>query len=77
MLFKRHTEVEDVQAGSVYCRVHRDSIVETARVVSVEQDGLGIPHVRFNIFFERPDRKFLEDARVLALESFTAQYHRA
>ena len=74
MLKKRHSETGDVKVGSVYQRVHTGEIVETATVLSVGKDSFGIPHVRFNVCFERPNRKFLEDARVLALESF-AQYY--
>jgi uncharacterized protein YutD len=40
----------------------------------VGDDCFGIPHVRFKVRFERPNRKFLEDARVLALESFAQHY---
>lgn len=76
MFFKRQTTLKDVKAGSVYRRVHPDNVIETAKVLSVAEDCLGIPHVHFRVCFERSDhrRKFLEDARVLALESFAQQY---
>ena len=74
MLFKRHDPAKDVKTGAIYRRVHHDNIVETAEVLSIGEDSLGIPHVRFRVCFERPPRTFLEDARVLALESFTRQY---
>lgn len=77
LTIKRHAAVGDIKAGSVYQRVHSGSIVETATVVSVGEDSFGIPHVRFQVCFERPNRKFLEDARVLALESFADQYLRS
>jgi hypothetical protein len=73
-LKKRHTETGDVKAGSVYQKSHSGEIVEVATVLSVGEDSSGIPHVRFKVCFERPNRKFLEDARVLALESFAQQY---
>jgi hypothetical protein len=71
---KRQNGFDDVKAGSVYHRVHSGDIVETATVLSVGEDSFGIPHVRFQICIERPNRKFLEDARVLALESFAEHY---
>ncbi len=74
MFFKRHRVPDDVKAGSVFRRIHRDNMVETARVLSVAEDCFGIPHVRFRVCYERPNRMFLEDARVLALESFARQY---
>lgn len=74
MFFKRQTQTQDVKAGSVYRRVHRDNIVQIAKVVSVGKDCYGIPHVHFRLCYERPNRMFLEDARILALESFTREY---
>lgn len=74
ILKRRATESGHVKAGSVYQRIHSGDIVETATVLSVGEDSFGIPHVRFQVCFERPNRKFLEDARVLALESFAEHY---
>ena len=74
LTLKRNTAAGDVKAGAVYRRTYRGNIVETAKVISIDEDSFGIPHLRFKVCFERPDRKFLEDARVLALETFTRQY---
>lgn len=74
MFLKRYRMANDVKAGSVFRRVRRDNMIETARVLSVGEDCLGIPHVRFQVCFERPNRTFLKDARVLALESFARHY---
>lgn len=76
LTIKRHAATGDIKAGSVYQKVHNGSIVETATVLSVGEDSFGIPHVRYQVCFERPNRKFLEDARVLALESFAEHYLR-
>jgi hypothetical protein len=73
-LKKRQAVAENVKAGSVYQKTHSGDIVEIATVLSVGEDCFGIPHVRFKVRFERPNRKFLEDARVLALESFAQHY---
>ncbi len=74
LLKKRNPDVGDVKVGAVYQKAHQGSIVETATVLSVGADSFGIPHVRFQVRFERPNRMFLEDARVLALETFTENY---
>ena len=71
---KRNLDASGVKAGAVYQKAHQGTIVETATVLSVGEDSFGIPHVRFHVRFERPNRMFLEDARVLALESFTEHY---
>lgn len=73
--FKRGSKLEYVRPGSTFRRVHRDSMVETAQVLSVGTDSYGIPHVRFQVSFSRPNRnKFDGGARMLALKSFADQY---
>jgi hypothetical protein len=75
-VFQRdHNNVEVVQAGATYRRVHQDQMEETAEVLSVAEDPYGIPHVRFQVSFRRPNRNFFDGgARMLALASFTDRY---
>ena len=50
-------------------------MVETAEVLSVGTDSYGIPHVRFSLTFQRPDRNvFNEGPRMLALKTFAERY---
>lgn len=73
--FKRGSKLEYVRPGSTFQRIHRDQMVETARVLSVGTDAYGIPHVRFQVSFRRPNRnQFDGGARMLALKSFADQY---
>lgn len=73
--FKRSSSLEDVRPGSTFRRIHSDRMVETAQVLSVGTDSYGIPHVRFQVSFRRPDRdKFDGGARMLALKSFADLY---
>lgn len=73
--FKRGSKLEYVRPGSTFQRTHRDSMVETAQVLSVGTDSYGIPHVRFQVSFRRLNRnKFDGGARMLALKSFADQY---
>ena len=73
--FKRGKRLEYVRPGSTFQRVHRDAMVETAQVLSVGTDAHGIPHVRFQVVFMRPNHnRFDGGARMLALKSFAEQY---
>jgi hypothetical protein len=73
--FKRGSSLEYVRPGSMFKRIHRDKMVETAQVLSVGTDSFGIPHVRFQVKFCRPNRsQFDGGARMLALKSFADQY---
>jgi hypothetical protein len=72
---KRGRNLDDVRAGSSFQRVHRDRMVETAQVLSVGTDTNGIPHVRFQESFRRPNQsRFDGGGRMLALQSFADQY---
>lgn len=73
--FKRGRNLEYVRAGSTFQRVHRDRMVEIAQVLSVGADSYGIPHVRFQVSFRRPNQsQFDGGGRMLALKSFADQY---
>ena len=65
-----------VDVGAQFERVHADRTVETAKVLSVMEDSLGIPHVRYALTIKKPQRPmpFREGPRLLALEAFSAAY---
>ena len=65
-----------VDVGAQFERVHPDRTVETAKVLSVIKDSLGIPHVRYALTIRKPMRPaaFREGPRLLALEAFSAAY---
>jgi hypothetical protein len=74
MFFKRGATCEDITAGSTFRRTEAH-VIETAEVLSISNDTFGIPHVRFNVSFQRPTRSVThEGQRVLALKSFAARY---
>jgi hypothetical protein len=65
----------EVKPGNSYRREHRHRVVETATVVALRSDPVGIPHVRFNLEFARPDAGRIEGgSRILALRSFVSAY---
>jgi hypothetical protein len=76
LLFARKAPSTDgIRTGAVYRRVLRDNTVETAKVLSIANDPFGIPHVRYELVFGRPDRAPLtEGRRVLALQRFAETY---
>ena len=75
MFFKRGKKLEYVRPGSTFRRIHDDTMIETATVLSVATDSFGIPHVQFQVTFRRPNRNFFDGgARMLALKSFAEHY---
>ncbi len=67
---------DTVAVGAKFERVHPDRTVETAKVLSVLKDPLGIPHVRYAVTIKKPLRtnSFREGPRLLALEAFSQAY---
>ena len=65
-----------IAVGEQFERVHPDRTVETAKVLSVLKDPLGIPHVRYAVTIKKPLRtkSFREGPRLLALEAFSQAY---
>ena len=56
------TEVElpDLKPGELYRRPRRDRVAETATVLTLCADPVGIPHVRFNVAFDHVESGRLE-----------------
>lgn len=73
LLRRRKTQVD---IGAQFERVFRDRTVETAKVISVMKDSVGIPHVRYSLTIKKPQRTlpFREESRLLALEAFSEAY---
>lgn len=73
---KSRNREELVKSGSRFYRHRPDRMVEMATVISVVSDGLGIPHVRYNLDIQklRGTTKFSDGPRSLSLETFMATY---
>ena len=67
----RGDKFEYIRAGSTFRRARLDTkTTETAQINSVYADSAGIPHVRFDLVFENPNRPAVREGRVLALKTF-------
>ncbi|HZS81686.1 MAG TPA: hypothetical protein VFA50_02365 [Stellaceae bacterium] len=73
--FTRHRQQPEIKPGDSYRRSHGKGVMETATVVDLRTDHLGIPHVRFQVRFERDASEHIETAmRILALGAFRNVY---
>ncbi|MBI1205806.1 MAG: hypothetical protein GC191_00805 [Azospirillum sp.] len=68
MLLRKKKVKADVAEGALFCRLAGDKVVETARVLAISQDLVGIPHVRFRVHHERTEAS--DELRTLSLASF-------
>lgn len=66
---------DEVKPGESFRRCEDTHFAETATVLGLREDLLGIPHVLFKIAIECSDSNCFEDgSRILALESFLDAY---
>jgi hypothetical protein len=73
-LHRRHHAAE-VKPGETYRRLLGNCVTETATVLDLRNDPVGIPHVRFRVRFERNATETIETAlRLLAVPAFQTAY---
>jgi len=70
------TEPNDLRAGAVFARMTETQITETARVLGLTEDDVGIPHVRYASRLHRANRTLDQGQRTLALLSFLSRFDR-
>ena len=73
----RRRKLQDlVTAGALFRRERPDQMIETARVITVSDDGMGIPHVRYELEIgkRRSATQFKAGTRALALDTFIGTY---
>jgi hypothetical protein len=73
--FGRRDVADEVKPGDSYRRRQGSYVAETATVLAIRPDLVGIPHVQFKLAFECSDSNYFEDgSRILALDSFLELY---
>jgi hypothetical protein len=74
--FKPRRETPEVREGAIYRHNGSGNIVETAQVLHVGPDPMGITHVRYKVMVEqlRERRTNFQEWRTLNLESFTTYF---
>ena len=72
---RRNDRGPELQPGAIFRNVRAGNVVETAKVLAVMQDGLGIPHVRYDMTLDSPGKiRLVEGRRILCLAAFTEQF---
>jgi hypothetical protein len=66
---------EYLTAGAAFCKQRSADLVEIAEVTGVYADAAGIPHVKYDVVFEKDKRPaYREGPRNLALKAFLQNY---
>ena len=71
-----NAQMEAIKEGGIFHRQHSHNMIETARVLAVDEDQFGIPHVKYEVKFEyaRESGRAFEGPRILALAVFADNY---
>ena len=68
---------DQIKPGDRYCRILGHQHLETATVLDLRRDLVGIPHVHFGVAYERSDANWLDGCpRTSALWRFAGEYRR-
>ncbi len=70
MWFKSAKQSRHVEIGSEYRHRLGCNVLETAHVLGIEKDLMGIPHVTYDLLVQKSDTRSFSERRTLALRSF-------
>ena len=75
-LIKFGNKRPEITPGSTFRHIGPGDLVETAKVVKITPDAMGIPHVRFEFAAQRNNLTFdgLECRRTLNIDSFVKYF---
>lgn len=63
-----------IKVGSTYRHAGPGDIIETAKVIDVGPDPMGIPHVVYKVQIERGQQRQCVERRTLNLQSFSEYF---
>ncbi len=72
--FKSGVRRNEVIIGSVFRNIRKGNIVETARVLDIVPDSMGVPHVLFAVSLGSADQNCFEEQRTLGLATFAEKF---
>jgi|GEM_PF-1377532 len=72
--FKSGPGKQEVTVGSVFRNIRKGNIIETAKVLDIVPDPMGVPHVHYSVSIESSHRKCFEEQRTLGLVSFAERF---
>ncbi len=72
--FKSGVCQNEVMIGSVFRNIRNGNIIETARVLDIVPDSLGVPHVLFTVSLGSASQNCVEEQRTLGLDTFAEKF---
>ena len=72
--FKSGTRQQEVKIGGVFRNIRKSNVVETARVLDIVPDSVGIPHVHFMVSVGSTHQECFQEHRTLGLATFAERF---
>ena len=72
--FKSNPRRLEVTVGSVFRNIRKGNIIETAKVLDIAPDSMGVPHVHYAVSIQSSNCKCFEEQRTLGLVSFAERF---
>ncbi len=72
--FKSGSRRQEVKVGGVFRNVLRGDMVETAKVIDIVPDSMGVPHVHFTLSIRSAHQECSKEQRTLGLTTFSERY---
>ena len=73
-LLKSTSSRQNVNVGEIFRRVRRGNIVETAKVLDIAPDSMGVPHVHYEVSIRGGEQHCFEEQRTLGLACFAERF---
>lgn len=72
--FKSNAKRQEVKVGEVFRNIRRGNIIETAKVLDIVPDSLGVAHVHYKVSIASAHQDCFEEQRTLGLDSFAERF---
>ncbi len=72
--FKSGVRRQEVKIGGVFRNIRKGNVIETARVLDIVPDPMGVPHVHFMVSVGNPHQSRFEEHRTLGLATFAERF---
>ncbi|MCH6587898.1 MAG: hypothetical protein IH805_06260 [Proteobacteria bacterium] len=72
--FKSGVRRQEVKVGGVFRNILRGDIVETAKVIDIVPDPMGVPHVHFTVSIRNAHHECFREQRTLGLTTFSERF---
>jgi len=73
-LFKTEKHRQEVKVGAIFRNVRRGNIIETAKVLDIVPDSMGVPHVHYALSIQSRHQEGVQEHRTLGLATFAEKF---